>query len=64
MNGLVMKYFILKPKAKSKDDIYAMASQDAMLAYADAIQNENPQLAKELNNWAGEEVLLQTVMKK
>jgi hypothetical protein len=49
MDGLKMKYFVLKPKG---DDPHAIASRDAMRAYATAIKIENSILAKELNDWA------------
>jgi len=55
MDGLIMKYFVLKPKAKSKFDIYAKASQQAMIAYANCIQADNNILAMELSMWAREE---------
>lgn len=64
MDGLKMIYFVLKPKAKSYDDIFARASQKAMCAYADTIRSENPTLAKELDDWASEEVALQQALKK
>jgi len=46
--GLLMKYFVLKPRGK---DSYARASQMAMVMYADCIQNEDPKLAKDLREW-------------
>jgi hypothetical protein len=51
MNGLMMKYFVLKPKGK---DEYAAASRQAMLAYAQHlfITNTNKEFAKELTAWA------------
>ena len=52
MNGLQMKYFVLKPKG---DDEYARASRLAMSAYADAIEQENAELAAELNAWTEKE---------
>lgn len=52
MNGLTMKYFVLKPRG---EDIYAAASRKAMRAYARLIQNENPELARELIEWADAE---------
>lgn len=56
MDGLIMKYFILKPRAKDNAwDVYALASRMAMLAYAEAVQSENPQLAKELIGWVTRE---------
>lgn len=48
MEGLQMKYFVLKPKGNTK---YHNASRLAMTAYANAIEDENPELAKELMNW-------------
>lgn len=51
--GLVMKYFVLKPKGHNA---YAKASRKAMLAYADEIGfRKNPQLAKELRLWVHKE---------
>jgi len=52
MDGLIMKYFVLKPKGT---DQYAQASRKAMRAYATAIGGENPQLKKELREWADRE---------
>lgn len=52
MSGLIMKYFVLKPEG---DDIYAQSSRRAMRAYAKLIQVENPELAKELVEWADRE---------
>lgn len=52
MNGLSMKYFVLKPKGK---DIYAEASRRAMRMYASTIQGENPEFCKEIREWADKE---------
>ena len=52
MTGLLMKYFVLKPKGKSP---YAIASQEAMLEYAFKIDIENPELADELRSWVSRE---------
>ena len=52
MNGLFMKYFVLKP---SGDDAYAKASRAAMFAYAKSIAGENHELAKQMNDWAADE---------
>lgn len=49
MNGLIMKYFVLKPEG---DDVYAGASRAAIWAYAYAIQKENPDMSKALMDWA------------
>lgn len=54
MKGLIMKYFVLKPKG---DDPYAIASRCAMWAYADAIIEENPKLAADLLAWWDSETL-------
>ena len=56
MSGLEMKYFVLKPRAKTRDDAYAKASHAAMYAYADSIEETNEALARELRLWAGKEV--------
>lgn len=50
MNGLLMKYFVLKPESKDDDD-YAFASRMAMRAYAANIKHTNPQLAEKLHSW-------------
>ena len=52
MDGLVMKYFVLKPHG---DDQYAAASRKAMRAYASHIQSENESLCQELREWADRE---------
>ena len=46
--GLLMKYFVLTPLKQSP---YGEASRRACYAYADAIDQENPQLANELREW-------------
>lgn len=51
-DGLKMKYFILKPEG---DGPYAQASRAAMTIYAVSIKEENPVLAKELEDWARDE---------
>jgi hypothetical protein len=52
MQGLEMKYFVLKPKGSNA---YAAASRTAMNAYARAIKYENPSLSRELLAWAEDE---------
>uniref|UniRef100_A0A6H1ZHN1 Uncharacterized protein n=1 Tax=viral metagenome TaxID=1070528 RepID=A0A6H1ZHN1_9ZZZZ len=53
VEGLKMKYFVLKPKG---DDIYARASRRAMEEYAKVVFSTNPDLARDLLGWAdGEE---------
>lgn len=53
--GLYMKYFVLKPRGNS---IHATASRCAMRAYARFIEAEDPDLAKALNAWVTNEVVL------
>ncbi len=52
--GLVVKYFVLKPKG---DDRYAEASRKAMRAYANHIDGTNKYLASDLRDWAKRESL-------
>lgn len=61
---LEMKYFVLKPKAKTKDDIFAEASQNALCAYAAIIRIDHPEFARELDNWACRETALQVRIDK
>ena len=58
---LDMKYFVLKPKAKHKEDMYAQASQQAMIAYANHIRkNTNDyEFATEVITWARMEHAIQ-----
>lgn len=53
MKGLKMKYFVLKPNG---NDVYAEASRAAMNQYARLIEHKNPKLAKELRDWAFDEL--------
>jgi len=57
MDGLILKYFVLKPKG---NDIYAVASRNAIRTYADSIKVKNEKLAKELLEWIKRETLLAT----
>ncbi len=50
--GLLMKYFVLKPKGT---DEYANASRAAMIAYSERIKEANPELSKQLQFWAVDE---------
>jgi hypothetical protein len=52
--SLEMKYFVLKPRSKTLNDYFAHASRQAILTYANFINNE--ELAKELRDWVAEEV--------
>ncbi len=49
--GVEMKYFVLNP---NKLDRYGVASRTAMLSYAAAIHEENPELAVGLETWVHE----------
>lgn len=53
-DGLMMKYFVLKPKG---DDPHALASREAMRVYADVIEESNPTLAAELRTWVTREAM-------
>lgn len=55
MDGLQMKYFVLKPRSKQPGDVYAEASRKAMRAYANHIQGINPAFAEDLRRWANDE---------
>ena len=48
MTGLLMKYFVLKPKG---NDPYANASRRAMVEYANKILPTNPELANDILEW-------------
>lgn len=52
MKGLILKYFVLKPKG---DNTYAEASRKALRAYANHIYKDNPELAEDLRAWADKE---------
>lgn len=52
MIGLIMKYFVLKP---SGNDVYAKASRAAMRTYATQVMEDNPELCKQLREWADSE---------
>jgi hypothetical protein len=54
MSGLLMKYFVLKPKG---DDAYAVASREAMRTYAECIQRENPELSSDIALWVAREAM-------
>ena len=51
-DGLIMKYFVLKPKGT---DAYAAASRAAMRSYGNHIAMENPELRDALWAWAQRE---------
>ena len=56
---LEMKYFVLNPKAKARDDLFATASQEAMIRYAEIIEPINAELAEDLAIWARREMVNQ-----
>jgi hypothetical protein len=47
-----MKYFVLKPNGNNP---YSEASRRAMRAYARYIEEENPDMCKDLRQWADNE---------
>jgi len=52
---LTLKYFVLKPKARDGYDMYARASQDAMIAYSERIRTTSPLFADQIFCWAEKE---------
>lgn len=60
--SLEMKYFVLKPEAKDKNDQFAKASQRAMLTYSKAIRRVDPVLANQLEAWAEKEKARQAIL--
>ncbi len=57
MPGLKLKYFVLNPRAKTFDDLYAHASREALQAYAEAIEQTDPDLAQTLRIWRNQEIV-------
>jgi len=53
--GLVMKYFVLKPAGR---DVHAGASRSAMMAYAQHVEDADILLAVNLREWAMREGML------
>lgn len=53
--SLETKYFVLKPKAKTHEDPFARASQQAMISYANLITHDDRELANQLRDWAAKE---------
>ena len=54
MKGLQLRYFVLKPKGIGQ---HAEASRKGMLAYADVIEEIEPELAYDLRKWVETEGL-------
>ena len=57
--SLELKYFVLKPRAKTHDDPFAKASQKALIVYADQIEETDSTLSLHLRAWAERESYLQ-----
>lgn len=55
-----MKYFVLSPRSKKYDDVFAHASREAMKTYADIIEQAAPDFAQEIRDWRSAEILRQT----
>lgn len=49
--ALEMKYFILKPRSKFRDDPWAKASRAAMKVFADEIKKTDPDCSEDLGYW-------------
>jgi hypothetical protein len=52
---LETKYFVIKPRSKTKGDPHAEASRAAMHAYARVIATHDTELCEQLHEWACEE---------
>jgi len=59
MSGVENKYFVMKPRSKSKLDPYARASRIAMKSYAYAIRAVNLKLSDDLLEWVAKEEQLE-----
>ena len=51
-DGLLMKYFVLRPFG---NDRHAIASRAAMRTYAQSMHGHNNQLSKDIKEWAERE---------
>ena len=58
--NLEMKYFVLKPRSKNNDDIFAHASREALKIYAEIIESVDPDFAQELRDWRSAEIIRMT----
>ncbi len=52
MDGLLMKYFVLRPAG---EDWHAIASREAMRVYAHYVQGANGALSKDVTRWVNRE---------
>ena len=57
--GLELKYFVLNPRGKHRNDRWARAAQAAMRIFAEWIKNKDPKLCQQLNDWADQEEIRQ-----
>ena len=64
MSKLRIKYFVLNPKSKFFNDKYAIASRQAIIAYARSIREEDDEFARELLNWIDVEVFYEFKLNK
>lgn len=48
-------FFVLKPKSGHKGDLYAKASREAMLTFANLIYPEDQEISKTVRDWANKE---------
>jgi len=59
MSGIMLKYFVLKPKGTSQ---FAKASRAAMRTFAQAMRGDGPdhnnELAQDVRDWAEAEAIL------
>jgi hypothetical protein len=52
-----IKYFVIDPRSKERNDAHAYASREAMRTYAECIKEKNPELAHDLLVWADKEAV-------
>ena len=52
MDGLLLKYFVLRPAG---NDRHAIASRAAMRTYAHSMHGHNNELSKDIKEWAERE---------
>jgi len=62
--GLEMKYFVLKPRAKHRNDPWAIASREAMKMFATFIEPVDPDLCNALIGWIEREEIKQGELPK
>ena len=62
--GLEMKYFVLNPRGKHRNDPWAIASREAMITFARFIEKEDPDLCNALLFWVEREDIKQGELPK